>query len=140
MAFQQRCDQPRLSGMTILVVEDHADSREALAEILRYFGARTLLARDGADALAALASVVPDVVLCDLSMPVMDGFGFLERVRQDPRLAHLPVIATTALGSRADRSRTRRAGFAGHAVKPIEADALVARLARWAGSRRHCAA
>jgi two-component system CheB/CheR fusion protein len=129
-----------LSGVTVLIVEDDVDNREALGQLLMLWGAHVLLARSGADALTILESATPDVVLCDLSMPDMDGFVFLGRVRQNRRLAHLPVIAVTALGSPADVSRTRRAGFADHFMKPIDVDVLVARLEQLSPRVRDCAA
>jgi DNA-binding response OmpR family regulator len=73
-------------------------------------------------------------------MPDMDGFVFLGCVRQNRRLAHLPVIAVTALGSPADVSRTRRAGFADHFMKPIDVGVLVARLEQLSPRVRDCAA
>jgi two-component system CheB/CheR fusion protein len=117
-----------LSGVTLLVVDDDVDGREALGKILAHLGARVLLAGSGVEALTVLGSAMPEAVLCDLWMPGMDGFAFLERLRQDPRLARLPVIAVTALGSPTDVSRTRQAGFAGHFVKPVDVEMLVARL------------
>jgi two-component system CheB/CheR fusion protein len=129
-----------LSGVTVLIVEDDVDNREALGQLLMLWGAHVLLARSGADALTILESVMPDVVLCDLSMPDMDGFVFLERVRQNRRLAHLPIIAVTALGGPADVSRTRRAGFADHFMKPIDVEVLVARLEQLSPRVRDCAA
>jgi two-component system CheB/CheR fusion protein len=129
-----------LSGVTILIVDDDVDNREALSQLLMLWGAHVLLARSGADALTILESVMPDVVLCDLSMPDMDGFVFLERVRENRRLAHLPVIAVTALGGPADVSRTRRASFADHFMKPIDVGVLVARLEQLSPRIRDCAA
>src|SRR5207302_1296869 len=89
--------------------EDHADSRELLREIVESFGATVVVAGDGEDALRKVARVRPGLVLCDLRMPLLDGFGFIDRLRRDPALSRTPVIAVTALGTETDVIRTWRA-------------------------------
>jgi CheY-like chemotaxis protein len=124
----------QFDDLTILVVEDHRDSRDALRQFLEYLGARVLTAENGLEALALLHRA-PDVVLCDLRMPHMDGFGFLERLRRDPTHARIPVIAVTAFGAKADLLQTYVAGFAAHLTKPIDPDALVSTLTKVRQSR-----
>ena len=79
----------------ILVVDDHAATREPLARLLRHEGFDTAAAANGAEALAVLKSARPDLVLLDLVMPKMDGLKFLEEVGREPSWAHLPVIVVT---------------------------------------------
>ena len=122
-------------GVTVLVVEDHPDSRDVLGKLLRSVGARPLLARDGRDALVQLEKETPDLVLCDLLMPRMDGFAFLELLRRDPIHGKLPVVAVTALGADADLHRTWAAGFDGHLTKPIDYDSILALLNRVLSAR-----
>jgi CheY-like chemotaxis protein len=123
-----------LGGLTILIIEDHDDSRELLRDIVESFGATAVLATDGDDAIKKVSWIKADLVLCDLLMTRLDGFGFIDWLRQDPKLSRTPVIAVTALGDDADFRRTWDAGFNGHIVKPIDYEAIAAQLERvfWA--------
>jgi len=80
----------------------------------------------GQEALGAIKNVHPDVLICDLAMPEMDGYELLEKVRSlEPRFAELPIIAFTAAAREEDRVRTQAAGFQAHLAKPIDPDELV---------------
>ena len=83
---------------TILVVDDHEEIREALAEIVEEEGYKVLQAADGLDALEVIASSHPDVVLLDIAMPGMDGLETLRRLKDQPENSSLPVIMVIALG------------------------------------------
>src|SRR5260221_639729 len=109
-----------LRGVTVLVVEDHPDSRDMLRQVVESFGASVAVAADGRQALRVTSWIKPDLILCDLRMPVIDGFGFIDRLRHDPNLSRTAVLAVTALGSDADIKRTWEVGFDGHLVKPID--------------------
>lgn len=114
-------------GLTILIVEDMVDTREATQRLVERLGAEVLLACDGQEALEAVARASPDLVLCDLRMPRMDGFEFIEALRHGPGDgATLPVIAVSGLTTRSDREKTRKAGFQDHLSKPFDDDSLVA--------------
>ncbi len=127
---------PLWKGVTVLVVEDHADSRDVLRQILRSLGARVLLAIHGEEALRLVTKDPPDLILCDLIMPVMDGFAFLKRLRQLPAVARTPVVAVTALGASGDLQETWEAGFDGHLTKPIDYETVAGTLERvLSGSR-----
>jgi CheY-like chemotaxis protein len=127
-----------LKGVNVLIVEDHADSSDMLRQIVEWFGASVAIAADGREALATAGWLRPDLILCDLRMPVIDGFGFIDRLRHDPALSRTAVLAVTALGSDVDARRTREAGFDGHLVKPIDYETIAAQLARlfWAHRRK----
>jgi CheY-like chemotaxis protein len=127
-----------LSGVSVLIVEDHADSRDMLRQTVESFGAKVAIAADGREALATAGWLRPGLVLCDLRMPVLDGFGFIERLRADPLIGRTAVLAVTALGTDADRRRTWEAGFDGHLVKPIDYETIAAQLERvfWAHRKR----
>jgi len=125
----------RLGGVRILIVDDHQDAREAMRLILESLGVTVDLARNGAEALSVAQANPPDVIFCDLRMPRMDGFAFLEHVRGDPKLRRSRVIAVSGLASEDDVSRTWEAGFDGHLVKPTSYDGLVAQLKRTLWSR-----
>jgi len=98
------------------------------------FGATVRVADEGLEGLAIASDWTPDLILCDLRMPGMDGYTFLHRLRDEPRLRAVPVLAVSALGSEADVRRTRLAGFDGHIVKPIDCEILAGVLERvfWA--------
>jgi CheY-like chemotaxis protein len=125
-----------LQGATVLVVDDHEDSRNVLRQMVEWFGARVHTARNGHGALAWLDKQTPDLLLLDLRMPGMDGFTVFQRLRADPRFSKLRAIAVTALGSDDDVMRTWEAGFDGHLVKPIDFETLALALNRafWAHS------
>jgi CheY-like chemotaxis protein len=122
-------------GTRVLVIEDHADSRDLLRQILQSVGVHVLMAGNGAEGLRVATSEPPDLILCDLKMPVMDGFTFLDQLRRMASVAHIPVVAVTALGGEADLLRTWQAGFDGHLTKPIDHDSVVATVDRVFGRR-----
>jgi CheY-like chemotaxis protein len=93
--------------MRILVVEDHLESREAFVAALQVFNATVASARDGRQGLQICQRFSPDVVLCDLQMPEMDGFQLLRALRAHPNCAAIPVVAISALDSDEVRQRVR---------------------------------
>jgi len=113
----------------ILVVEDHADDRELIRQILEHAGARVLLAEHGKAALRLLEQLdrpqLPKIILCDLLMPELDGLGLARHIEADLRWKRIPVLAVTALGAAADYIRTWAHGFSGHLTKPIEPDDVI---------------
>ena len=121
----ERTPQLDLTGLRLLVVEDMKDCREATCAMLRRLGAEILTARDGAEALVLVKGVAVDVVLCDLRMPRMDGYEFLEQLHDLPGEAP-PVIAVSGLASSADHQQTEAAGFATHLDKPFDELGLMA--------------
>ncbi|HEV8676203.1 MAG TPA: response regulator [Methylomirabilota bacterium] len=125
-----------MTGLTLLVVEDHDDSREMLRQMLTAVGARVLVAEQGAHALAILAREHPDVILLDLLMPVMDGFVFAQHVQRERRWVDIPIIAVTALGEIQDYLRTWQEGLAGHLTKPVGQAELVSVIQRVTTGRR----
>jgi len=90
---------PAVAGrsVSVLIVDDDADNREVLGEVLSDAGYSVVFARDGAEALALLRGLRPDVILLDLNMPIMDGLEFRAAQRRDPALAPIPTVVMTAL-------------------------------------------
>jgi len=108
-----------------------------LKQMLTAVGARVRLARDGQDGLAQVAvAPSPQVILCDLLMPGMDGLEFARRLRPYRRWARIPIIAVTALGQPTDYVTTWSHGFKAHVTKPVDDDGLVAVILRLVGRRR----
>jgi signal transduction histidine kinase/ActR/RegA family two-component response regulator len=116
----------RLKDIKVVAVDDNADARELLKAILERSGAETVVVSSGQEALEAIRDLRPDVLICDLAMPEMDGYEVLKNVRRlEPELGPLPMIAFTAAARDEDRVATRLAGFQAHLAKPIEPDKLV---------------
>ena len=105
---------------TILVVDDHEEIREALAEILEEEGHEVLQAVDGLDALEVVAATPPDVILLDIAMPGIDGLETLRRLKEKPESANLPVIMVTAQGDRQNMVKAVQLGVRDYVTKPWE--------------------
>ena len=116
--------------VSVLVVDDERDIREAVAEVLKDEGYEVFDANDGAEALRQLRAHHPAVVLLDLMMPGMNGWEFCAARNREPELCGIPVIVISALG--------RVSGIDAQAFlqKPFEVDALVSAVRRYAGGRR----
>jgi len=100
----------------------------SLFHALQRLGAKVAVAGSGREGLDMIRDAEPDLVLCDLGMPRMDGFEFVRELHRatSPMRLHVPVLAVTALVSDADHQRTREAGFEGHINKPFDEAAIVA--------------
>lgn len=124
----------------ILIAEDNAVNRELLRELLEARGYAVEEACNGQEALAMIAQSKPDALLLDLNMPVLDGFATVRKIREDPAMAALPVLAVTAYAMRGDREKTLAAGFDEYLSKPISPSALDAELERlWQKRKAECA-
>ncbi|HXF13410.1 MAG TPA: response regulator [Terriglobales bacterium] len=113
-----------------LIAEDNAVNRELLRELLESRGYDVVEACDGQEALTVIEQTRPDILLLDIGMPKMDGFAVVRELRQDPRLAKLPVIAVTAYAMQGDREKVLDSGFDGYLSKPINVKALEQELER----------
>jgi CheY-like chemotaxis protein len=111
-----------LHGHHVLVVDDNEDTRQVLATMLEAHGATVWTAASVAEARAALADRLPDVLITDLAMPVEDGFGLLNYCRhhEDARFQALPILALTAYGGKQAADRVLAAGFDAYLAKPVE--------------------
>lgn len=107
-----------------------------LEQLLRICGANVTTATNGADALRLARDNEFDVILSDISMPEMDGFEFLQRLRQIDGRQHVPVVAITGFGRSDDIERARTAGFYSHLTKPLNIQALADVLDQIARHRR----
>lgn len=114
---------------TILVAEDHMDSRDALRALLEAFGYRVIVAADGREAVALAISEHPDLVLMDIMMPEMDGFEATRAIRNDARTARLPIIAVTAMEGA--QQLALQAGADDFVRKPVDIRGLVAKVHRY---------
>jgi CheY-like chemotaxis protein len=116
-------------------VDDLLDAAASLALVCQLYGAETAVAQDGRQALAVGETFRPDVVLMDISMPNMNGYEAARRLRAQAWGASIVLIALTGWGRQADIEESRRAGFDGHLLKPVEAEALIAVITQLRASR-----
>ena len=109
----------------ILVVDDLSDAAASLALVCELFGAQARVACNGIEALEMGAKFRPHVVLMDISMPHMDGYEAARRLRNEDWGKDVVLIALTGWGRQGDIDNARAAGFDGHLLKPVEADAMI---------------
>ena len=114
----------------VLIAEDNAVNRELLRELLELRGYTVIEACDGQEALRMIAQAQPELLLLDIGMPIMDGFAVIQRIRENPRLAKLPVVAVTAYAMRGDEERILNSGFDGYLSKPVSPSSLTEELDR----------
>lgn len=103
----------------ILVVEDNELNRKLIIAVLKYHGYKTLEAMDGAEGIIAAVEHMPDLILMDIQMPVMDGMTAINILKNDPRTQGIKVIALTSFAMKGDRERFIKAGFVDYIAKPI---------------------
>ncbi len=131
MAYAGIRDFVMLSGSRILLVEDNEINQQVARELLEQANVTVLLAEDGHQAVEMVTREKLDGVLMDLQMPVMDGLTATRKIREDPRFAHLPIIAMTANAMSGDREICLESGMQDHIAKPINPDEMFATLVRW---------
>ncbi|WP_426176342.1 response regulator [Massilia sp. TWR1-2-2] len=113
----------------ILIIEDNPTNMELMSYLLTAFGHTPLMAFDGESGVRLAQAELPDLVLCDVHLPRLDGYGVVAQLKADPRLRRTPVLAVTALAMLGDRERLLAAGFDGYIGKPIEPEQFVGELA-----------
>jgi two-component system, sensor histidine kinase len=119
------CEPPQRPRLRILIIDDIADVADVLKMLLDLEGFETLVAYSGQAALESAAEFRPDVVICDIGLPEMDGHEIARRLRGDPKVASATLIALTGWGAEGELRRTRESGFDFHLVKPVDANALL---------------
>ena len=124
-------DKP-LAGLSILLVEDDADSRDLLSLVFLHAAATVTTASNATDGYALYTVSPPAVVVTDIAMPHRDGFWLFNAIRSMPGTTP-PVVAVTALAMPQEREAILAAGFAAYVVKPLDADEVIAVVARCAG-------
>ena len=125
---QRRTRKPaKLSGLVIMLVEDHDDSRELLVRALKKTGATVAQFESAAEVFSALERVRPAVLIADIGLPGEDGYSFIRRVRAHsiPSIQSVPAIAVTAYTSIPDRAEALAVGFQQHLPKPIDPARLI---------------
>jgi CheY-like chemotaxis protein len=103
----------------ILIIEDNQTNLDLMTYLLKSFGHMPLLARDGPEGLEMARREVLDLIICDVQMPLMDGYEVARQLKNDPGLGQIPLVAVTALAMVGDRDKVLTAGFDGYIAKPI---------------------
>jgi CheY-like chemotaxis protein len=114
----------RSRALRVLVVDNHRDTVDSLALLLSLWGHEPVLAFDGPAALGTALSQRPDVLLAELRLPALDGYELARRLRGQPNLEKMLLLACTAYGREEDRARSKKAGFHRHLVKPVDPEEL----------------
>ncbi len=131
-APQHSVPAPSTSTVTgpidILIIEDNVDAAQSIAELLEMEGHRTAVATDGASGITKAREMKPDVILCDLGLPDIDGYDIARTLRRDADLGSTRLVALSGYAQAEDRRRAADAGFDAHLAKPPSFDALMASL------------
>jgi two-component system cell cycle response regulator DivK len=112
----------------ILMVEDTEDNRQLLRDLVGGAGYQLIEAEDGAAGIAMAAEHKPDLILMDIQLPVIDGYEATRRIKADPVLRHIPIIAVTSYALSGDEAKAREAGCDGYVAKPFSPRELLAMI------------
>ena len=111
-----------------LVIEDNPQNLELMSYLLRAFGHTVLPASDGAEGIELARQEKLDLIICDVHLPVMDGYEVAQYLKRHPLLRQIPLVAVTALAMVGDREKVLSAGFDGYIDKPIDPEAFVRQI------------
>ena len=117
--------ESRAVRLRILIVEDNHDAARTLQELLQFDGHVVEVAHNGLEGLVVARSFLPQVVLCDIGLPGLDGWQVASTLRSEPATANSRFIAVSGYGSQEDRRRSEQAGFEAHMTKPLDLDHLM---------------
>ena len=122
---------------TILIIEDSTDILENLTEFLEMEGYKVLGAKNGKEGVKIAAASVPDLIICDVLMPVMDGHEVLKFLLNTAKTNRIPFIFSTSMSEKIDKAESLRLGADGYIVKPFELDQLLRMVKQWIKSGSH---
>ena len=120
----------------ILIIEDNPTNLELMSYLLKAFGHEVLTAMDGAEGIAAVRRSTVELILCDVQLPKLDGFGVVAHLKSQPALHSIPIVAVTALAMVGDRDKLLAAGFDGYLSKPIDPETFVSAVVAFLSSER----
>jgi two-component system cell cycle response regulator DivK len=116
---------------TVLIVEDNELNMKLFNDLLEAQGYRTLQTREGLDALSLARQFMPDLILMDIQLPEISGLEVTKWLKEDPDLAHIPVVAVTAFAMKGDEERIRQGGCEAYISKPISVAHFLTTLKRY---------
>jgi two-component system cell cycle response regulator DivK len=122
-----------VAGKRILVIEDHEENRRLLRDLLTSFGYELTEALTGEDGLAAAAASPPDLILMDIQLPGIDGYETTRRIKSNPVLRHIPVIAVTSYALSGDDVKAFAAGCDAYVTKPFDPAELLEKIKVYLG-------
>lgn len=117
----------------ILVIEDQEDNRQIVRDLVTASGYELVEATTGEEGLESAARERPDLILMDIQLPVLDGYEATRRIKSDPALQHIPIIAVTSFALSGDEVKTREAGCDGYVAKPFSPRQLLAKIKEFIG-------
>ena len=115
----------------ILVVEDQPDNRKIIRDVFAPTGYEIIEAENGEEALAAIAKARPDLILMDIQLPIMDGYTATRRIKADPALHSIPIIAVTSYALSGEEKKAREAGCDDYIPKPYSPRELLAKVRQY---------
>jgi two-component system, cell cycle response regulator DivK len=115
----------------VMVVEDQADNRKIIRDMLRGTDYEIIEAENGEEALAAIGKQRPDLILMDLQLPIMDGYTAMRQIKADPALRSIPVIAVTSYALSGEEKKARAAGCDDYVPKPFSPRQLLAKIRQY---------
>jgi two-component system cell cycle response regulator DivK len=122
-----------VAGKLILVIEDHEENRRLLRDLLTSFGYELTEALTGEDGLTAAAANPPDLILMDIQLPGIDGYETTRRIKSNPALQHIPVIAVTSYALSGDDVKAFAAGCDAYVTKPFDPAELLEKIKGYLG-------
>jgi len=125
-----------MSGGCILLVEDNLDNMTLITDVLQSMNYTVIQATDGQRGVAVAEAEKPDLILMDMSLPQMDGWTATRRIKANPELSQIPIIALTAHAMIGDKERALQAGCDDYLTKPINLRELASKLAQYMGQER----
>jgi two-component system cell cycle response regulator DivK len=128
------------SSKTVLLVEDNEDNRTVYRTILEHFGYQVIEARNGEDGVNMAREQHPDLILMDISIPLIDGWEATRMLKSEPGTSDIPIIALTAHALATDRAKANEVGCDGYLAKPCEPRRVVAEVERFIGAGREAKA
>jgi two-component system cell cycle response regulator len=120
----------------ILVIEDNPANLDLMAYLLTAFGHITLTAQDGEEGLEVARQEVPELIICDVQLPRMDGYEVARQLKSNPRLQTIPLVAVTALAMVGDRDKLLAAGFDGYIAKPLAPETFVPEIEQFLAGKQ----
>ena len=120
----------------ILVIEDNEQNLYLIRYILEACGYEVYSALDGREGIATAASLLPDLILLDIQLPIMDGYEVARRLRQNPSLTDTPIVAVTSYAMPGDREKAMEAGCTGYIEKPIDPDTFDEQVDKYLSTKK----
>ena len=114
----------------ILLIEDNTEIRENMSEILSLADYEVFAAGDGKEGVTIALKELPDLILCDIMMPVLDGYSVLSEIKKTKQISNIPVVMLTALGFELNKELAQNLGAAGYITEPVELAELMQTVSR----------